>query len=332
MAYRCDDVTRSNDLAENRGQLVHVAIDLDTAAMRLVERRLGEAGLETAFLRQPNELNEHLPEVRFLLLGRAPRLDWSKATSLELIQGSESGIDPLFPAEGLDVRVQIARGGAHAESAREHVLALLLSFARDLPRVQRQQQARTFRRFPLRPLAGQRLVVVGLGEVGRRVAEATTALGMDVVGVRARPTPTPGVHAVFGPAALAEALNDANYVVVALPLTSRTRNLFDQETLESLPFQTVLVNVSRSGVLDEAALERLLREGRLKGAAIDVPANPPLAETSSLWSCPNLIISPELASSVPNFLDPILDRFVENVRRVARGVPPEYAVSREMEY
>lgn len=312
---------------------VHVALPLDTAAMRLVERRLGEAGFRTAFLRQLGELEAHLPEVEFLLLGTAPRIDWTRATALRLLQASEPGLDPLFPAQGLAPGVQLAGiGDAHADAAREHVLGWMLAFARDLPRVLEQREKKRARRFPTRPLAGQRLAVVGLGAVGQRVARSAELLGMEVVGVRRHPAPTPAVREVLPTERLGDALAGADYAVFALPQTALTRELLGAQALEALPFRSAVVSVSRPGVLDLAALEGLLRRGQLKAAAVDLPERALPSENHSLWSCPGLFLTNALAAATPNALDPVLERFVENVARVSRGEVPAHAVSREAEY
>jgi phosphoglycerate dehydrogenase-like enzyme len=314
-------------------ELVHIAIALDTATMRLVERRLQEAFFEVAFLRTEQQLHEHLPAVRFVLADPLPRIDWSRATSLELVHGTGSGIDPLLPAEGLPAGVHIANcRGVHADAVRDHALALLLHFARDLPRAHEQQAARTFRPYRSVPLAGSTLCLVGFGEVGRRIATAARALGMRVRAVRASAAADPVLDDVYGPDALPEAVSAADYTVVCAPLTTRTRGLVGSEVVAAWPFRSVFINVARGAIVDQAALEAALRARRLSGAGLDVFAEEPLPPSSTLWSCPGLLITPHVAHLTPDHLDPVLDLFVENVALVRSGQPPRTAVAREREY
>lgn len=312
---------------------VHVALALDTATLRLVERRLQEADLDVAFMRSEAELAEQLPEVRFLLIDPPPRIDWSRARSLELLQGVSAGIDPLLPAEGLRPEAHIAScRGAHADAVRDHVFALVLAFARDLPRALELQRTCSFRPYPSVPLAGSTLCLVGLGEVGRRVANTARAFGMRVQAVRATGTPDPAADVVFTPEALTAAVADADYVVVCAPLTARSRGLVSREVIAALPFQSVFINVARGALVDASALEAALRQGRLRGAGLDVFADEPLPASSSLWHCPRLLLTPHVAGRTPDSLDPVLDRFIENVERVAQGKPPRASIGREREY
>lgn len=319
-------------LAPDAPPVVHVALTVDAGLRRLVQHHLEHAGLVPCFLTREALLLEQLPEIRFLLLGRPPRLDWQRATALQLIQVAGSGVDPLFPAQGLLPHVQIANArGAHADAVRDHVLAMIFAFARDLPRLFEQQRSKTFRAFPSASVAGQTVCVVGLGEVGSRVARACSALGFSVVGVNTAAS-HPDVERVFSPEQLSDAVAGADYTVVSLPLTSATRGLFDRAMIAALPLGSVLINVARGGIVDEIALSDALRAGRLRGAALDVFDKEPLAENSELWSCPRLLITPHSAGYTPDYLDAVLDLFVENVQRVQRGEAPLTAVSREREY
>jgi phosphoglycerate dehydrogenase-like enzyme len=312
--------------------VVHVALTVDAGRRRLIQHHLEHAGLAACFLAREALLLDQLGEIRFLLLGRPPRLDWQRATALQLIQIAGSGVDPLFPAQGLLPHVHIANArGAHADAVRDHVLAMLFAFARDLPRLIEQQRAKAFRAFPSVSVAGQTVCVVGLGQVGSRVARACSALGFQVVGVNAAGS-HPDVPRVFSSEQLSEAVAGADYTVVSLPLTSRTRGLFDRTMIAALPHGSVLINVARGGIVDEAALSDALRDGRLRGAALDVFDKEPLLENSELWSCPRLLLTPHSAGYTPDYLDPVLDLFVENVRRVQHGEAPLNPVLREREY
>jgi phosphoglycerate dehydrogenase-like enzyme len=314
-------------------RFVHVALKLDPLTQTSVERQIVAAGWQPAFVADAAQLTAHLPEVEMLLVGKPPRIDWSRAVRLRLLHVAGAGVDPLFPAEGLrpEVVVSNSRGG-QADAVRDHVLGLLLAFARDLPRALAQQRERRWQAFATRPLPGQTLCLVGLGEIGRRIAAAGAALGMRVVGVNRSGQAVPFVERVFPVAGIAEAISSANYTVLSLPFTSATKALFDAALLAVLPDHAVLINVARGGIIDESALEARLRAGKLRGAALDVFADEPLDRRSSLWTCPRMLITPHSAGYTPDYLEVVCGLFLDAADRVARGELPKTVVSREREY
>jgi phosphoglycerate dehydrogenase-like enzyme len=215
---------------------------------------------------------------------------------------------------------------------RDHALALLLAFERDLFRLQCEQRHARWSPRAGGSVRGKTAAILGLGEVGRSVAESCAMLGMRVIGVRTDPRPTPFVAEVYSLDDLDRVLRAADYLIVALPLTARTRARLGAEALSRLRPSAVLVVLSRGGIVDESALEAALRSGKLRGAALDVFLHEPLPVESSLWTCPNLVITPHVAGWVGDYLERALALFVENVDLVERGLPPRTRVLREREY
>ncbi len=312
---------------------VHVAIRLDDATQRDVSRQLGAVELTATFLPDQRQLQAHLPDIEWLLIGRPPRIDWSGAGKLRLLHVAGSGVDPLFPAVGLSERVIVSNCPTMtADAVRDHVLALLLALARDLPRAFEQQRQRSWRMYPAPSVVGQRVCVVGLGAIGLRVAAACTALGLEVVGVSRTARPAQHVSAIYGTDDLRLAVSRCNYVVLCVPLTSQTRGMFNRSVLEAMPTTAVLVNVARGGIVDETALVELLKQGRLRGAACDVFSDEPLPATSPLWTCPRLLITPHNAGFIPDYVPSAVHMFTQAIERVRAGERPAFVVSREAEY
>lgn len=315
------------------GIVVHVSLGLDTRMREIFEQRFAQVGATVRFVDSTDELHRHLHECQYLLVGRPPRIDWGAARELVLLQVAGTGVDPLFPALNLPEQVQIAnQRGPHEENVRDHVIALLLALARDLPRAFALQKERTWAPYSSAPLLGKRLTLLGYGGIGRRVAPVAKTLGMRVRAIRRAGGNAPGADECFPVTRLEQALVDTEFLVLALPLTSSTRGLVNRAVLERLPPRAWVINVSRGGILDEAALEGLLRSGRLAGAALDVFAEEPLPASSSLWSCPGLVITPHVAGSIPDYFERVLDCFVENVTRVRNGHVPASLVSRNHNY
>lgn len=249
------------------------------------------------------------------LAERAPNLRWVQATS--------SGIGPLVKRLGLagsPIRVSNA-AGIHAHALAEFVMLAALHFTKEVPRLERWKAEHHWEKYCALELAGTRLLVVGLGKVGQRVAELASAFGIEVVGIRKstdQPVP-PGVTRVAGPRELDAVLPDADFVVLIAPATSETAHLMDRRRLGLLPARAVLINIGRGSLVDEAALVDALAAGRLRGAALDVFAEEPLPSASPLWDLPNVLIAPHSVSTVPLENDRLVTLFVENLRRYLDG-------------
>ncbi len=314
-----------------RCETIHVCLpdDVDAVAMASVLEATGRAVIVLA----QEELGLRLGEIDVLFCGAVPAIDWSSAGSLRLVQMLGSGVDSLWPADGLPREVQVANArGLHVAEIRDHALALMLSFERELPRLAAQQMKRQFEPFPTGSVTGKTLSILGVGEIGRGLAKAARALGMRVVGTRMHPEPCADIDETLGPDDAARALEVADYAVVLLPLTSRTRGSIDRAMLARLRAHAVLLVLSRGGIVDEMALEEALRSGRLRGGALDVFAVEPLPSSSTLWTTPNLVITPHQAGWMPDLVPRILALAIENIERVERGEPPRTAIDRQHRY
>ena len=215
--------------------------------------------------------------------------------------------------------------GVHVPNIPEHVLALLLAFARRLPQLLSAQRDRRWRdtetHAEVFEVSGQTLLLVGMGDIGLATGERAAALGMEVTGFRRRSgQPTPEfVTRVYWQEELHEALGNADHVLVSLPLTPATRGLIDAEALAAMRPGAFLYNVGRGPVVDQAALEAALAEGLLGGAGLDVTDPEPLPPESPLWAMENVIITAHTSGASPRFWDRAIELVVENVRRFRAG-------------
>jgi phosphoglycerate dehydrogenase-like enzyme len=249
------------------------------------------------------------------LIKRAPRLRWVQATS--------SGIGPLVEHLGLAGSPLLITNaaGIHAQPLAEFVLLTALHFAKEMPRINTWKGERHWERFCGQEVFGSRMTLIGLGHVGSRIAELSSALGMEVTGHRRTTggqTP-PGVRRVVDAAGLDAVLPETDILVIAAPDTPETTNLIDRRRLLLLPANAVVVNVGRGSLIDEQAMIELLHAGRLRGAGLDVFAKEPLPADSPLWAMPNVIISPHSASTVVQENDRLVDLFIENLHRYLDG-------------
>lgn len=315
-----------------RAQCIHVYMGHDERVRADLQALFAAAGRKIAFVDELT-IATILPEVDVLLCGLAPRIDWSCAKRLRLLHFMGAGIDHLWPAMGLDPRVVIANArGIHALEMRDHTLAMLLAFERELPLAIEQQRHRQWMPFVSGSLAGKTLGLMGLGEIGLPIARAARALGMRVMGMRNRALPTPEVDELVSRDELPRLLHAADYLVITAPLTSRTRGMIGAPELALLSPHAVIVVISRGGIVDETALVDALRQGRLRGAALDVFATEPLPASSDVWTAPNLLVTPHISGSVPGYLERAVQLFLTNLDRFERGENVLTPVDREREY
>lgn len=209
--------------------------------------------------------------------------------------------------DNIDVAACEARGicvipaaGANALSVAEYVIGTAMLLLRGAYQCTPEVAAGRWPRAALsqgRELHGKTLGLVGFGSIGQATAKLGQALGMRVVSCDAALAPDAPVYAAAGvrPLNLDGVLAAADVVSLHVPLLDTTRGLFGAARLAALKPGAVLVNTSRGGVVDEAALAQALREGRLGGAALDVFATEPLPPAPHFHDCPNLILTPHVA-------------------------------------
>jgi phosphoglycerate dehydrogenase-like enzyme len=253
------------------------------------------------------------------LLDRAPRL--------RLIQSIGAGTDQ-FPTAALaerGIRLASARG-VNARAVAEHAMALILALSRRLPEARDNQRRRHWRQMigdPARredEIGGKTLVVVGLGQIGDRLARLAKAFDMRVLGLRRDPARGPGAaDAAYPLAQFAALLPEADFVVLACPLTAETANLVDATAFRRMKPSARLVNVARGRIVDEAALIAALTEGRIAGAGIDVTADEPLAPSSPLWGIDEVLITPHTAGETRRYEDNVIAILLDNLSRLRRG-------------
>ena len=231
--------------------------------------------------------------------------------------------------------------GIHAEPMADWVLAAVAYFSRGLDQMVAAQASRrwakgdfTDRRPALPELRDLRVGIVGLGGIGSAVAARMTALGMQVAGVRRRPQrgAPPGVSWVGGLDQLMRLAGESDVLVIAAPLTATSTGTVSRAVLEGLPPGAVVVNVSRGGILDEAALLELIDAGRLRGAALDVFATEPLPADHPFWRHPAVLVSPHVSAVTERFWARELGLILGNLRRYLGGEPLTNVVDLEAGY
>jgi phosphoglycerate dehydrogenase-like enzyme len=174
-----------------------------------------------------------------------------------------------------------------------------------------------------RSFSGSTVGVVGLGAIGRAVAERAHAMGARVIGVR-RNAQLGGfafVEAIYAPEQLHEMLGQCDAVVLSAPSTATTADLFDAAAFAAMKPGAVFCNVARGALVDEVALLDALHSGHLGAAALDVTKQEPIPSDSPLWHVPRLQLSPHSAGALEGYIDNLFDLFADNLSRYLRREP-----------
>ncbi len=248
----------------------------------------------------------------------APALRWVHVHSA----GADREIYQSLLARGVAVTTS---QGASDPVVAQTAIAGVLALARRLPTLASDQRDRAWRplldeRTP-RDLAGQHAVVVGWGGIGQRIGALLGALGLEISVVRHSGAAVPQARGTVDYDGLRALLPGADWLVLACPLTSATRNLVDRQALAALPRHAMLVNVARGHVIDEAGLIAALQAGLLGGAFLDVFQHEPLPPDSALWDLPNVIVTPHSAGFSDGNAARVRRLFVDNLNRWLAGEP-----------
>jgi phosphoglycerate dehydrogenase-like enzyme len=202
----------------------------------------------------------------------------------------------------------------------EYVLGLILMFAKDLRGTLARQRERRWEHRETETIAGARVLILGAGGVARAIAPLLRAAGMEVqvVGRTAR-TGRPDIGDVRASSEVDGLLPSADYVVLALPLTSETRGYLDGRRIALLSPRARIVNIGRGPLVDEDALAAALRSGAIAGAALDVFATEPLPPEHPFWAMDGVIVSPHMSGDRIGWEREVVAHFVENLRRWLDG-------------
>jgi phosphoglycerate dehydrogenase-like enzyme len=215
----------------------------------------------------------------------------------------------------------------HGPVVAEHVIALIFALAKKIPDSVRLQEKHVWGQQILwdelphiREIADATVGMVGLGSIGRPVVRSAKALGMRVIAVREHPEKgSEGADAVFGPTQIDDVFRQADYIVLAAPVTDSTKAIVNAERLALMKPDACLINVGRGQLVDEPALAAALREKKIGGAALDVFPKEPLVADSPLWDVPNLLITPHTAALTDKVWERQYALFSENLRRYLKG-------------
>jgi glyoxylate/hydroxypyruvate reductase A len=279
----------------------------------------------------PGDAAELIGDTEVLYAWKFPPHLLAKAARLKWLQAMGAGVDWAIVRE-LPSSVVVTRApGVFGPWMAEYVVGWCAWVTQ---RIETYREAQRQRRWldhvlPDR-LLGKTLAIVGLGDIGRAIARAARAFGMRVVGVSRSGRRVREAERVYKVGELTQALADADFVVILLPLTSETLGLIGADALAAMKPTAWLVNIARGAVVNEAALLEALEHRRIAGAILDVFASEPLPPHHPLWRTDNVVITPHIAGpSTPEEIAPV---FNDNLARYLAGRPLRHVVDRARGY
>jgi len=259
------------------------------------------------------------------------------AKKLRWIHSTAAAVHQLMSPElrASDIVVTNARS-VHGPVVAEHAIALMFALAKRLPAAVRYQQQQVWAQEQIScqnphptELAGSTLGLIGYGAIGSEVARSAAALGMRVLVVRQHPQKESGVEQTFG---LDEIIAQSDFLVLAAPLTEKTRHIINAERFARMKPEAYVINVARGALIDEAALTDALRNRRIGGAALDVFDHEPLPTGSPLWELDNLLITPHTAATTDKMWERHYALIKENLGRYLAGEPLLGLVDKQVGY
>ena len=253
-------------------------------------------------------------------------VDWDGVVNggrLRWIQSSAAGMDHCLVPAVIQSDIQVtSASGVLSDQVAEHAVAMMTGWFRGLPVFFRAQQQKEYIRRPTRDLTGKTVGIVGLGGVGRRLAEVLASFRTRILAVDMFPVDKPDwVEALWPTDRLDEMLSQVDVLVLALPLSETTRGMVDAEFFAKMKPGSLFVNMARGPLVIHGDLIDSLAGGHLAGAVIDVADPEPLPPESPLWEMPGVIITPHVAGQSESRIDKATELFCRNLRRWQAGRP-----------
>ena len=211
--------------------------------------------------------------------------------------------------------------GANAPEVAELAFAGVMWGAKHLGELRAQQLQHEWKKLDLQAMSASTILIIGLGAIGSRVAAFSKAFGMTVLGIRRSADPVPNVDHQGTLGDLAALLPQADFVVLAIPISDEASNLIDRNAFTLMKNTATLVNVGRGALIDTDALRDALADGTIAQACLDVLPVEPWPADDDLWDVPNLLITPHNGSRSPLYPIRVSEIWLDNLKRYVQEKP-----------
>lgn len=251
-------------------------------------------------------------------------------SKLKWVQSVYAGVEPLVdPAQRRDYILTNARG-VFGASMSEYIFGYILFHEKKMLERIRDQQTKQWKRSESGILPGKTIGLLGVGSIGAHLASTAKHFRMTVRGFTRESETSTQVDRYYHGKELLAFADGLDYLVSVLPRTKETNQIVDADVLRVLPPQAIFINVGRGNAVDESALVRALKEGKLAAAVLDVFEKEPLPEDHPFWTTPNLYMT--FHTSAISYPEDITELFIENYQLYLEGKPLKYVVDFERGY
>lgn len=297
----------------------------------LVTQRFPE--LSVVAVSTPADAEAHVGQADVIAGWGFPPALLKEAGNLRWFHKFAAGVDDIVSADTLPETAALTRtdGRVFGRRMAEYVIAYMLAFTQNIPRILTQQAERQWKPFLTQRVAGKTVGIAGVGDIGQEIVRRAAALDMRVVGWRRSAEDVEGVERMYvGADEFQPFLAACDFIVVVLPLTEETRGLFDEDAFAAMRDGVYIINVGRGPIVQEDALIKALDSGKVAGATLDVFDVEPLPEEHPFWRMDNVIVTPHMSG--PTVAEEVTAPFLENMERFLAGRPLLKQVDRHRGY
>lgn len=235
------------------------------------------------------------------------------APNLKWIHFLSAGVDGIWNLKfDKNKYIMSKSSGVHAIPMAEFSIAGILHFLKGFHVFHKQQRNKQWSRHWLDEATGKTVAILGLGAIGKEIAKRCKRMGMRVTGVATTIRQIENVDVVVDQSDIKTVLAEADFVVICLPLTQQTKGLLNEDTLKCIKYGAYMIDISRGTTVDQTALVKLLENGRIGGAVLDVFEKEPLPTDSPLWELDNVLITPHVSGTTPHYMERAIDIFLQN--------------------
>ena len=289
--------------------------------------------MEVNFLPKGESLSDHLSDVE-ILYGTVPEAALPHAKSLQWVMQPFVGVEgSMYPAFKESSITLVNSRRLYGPQLAEHAFALLLSLTRGIHTQLDLMREKKWEWLPCVEVSGMTMGILGLGGIGRAVAQRAKAFDFNVIAADPEPMDKPDTVDELGQLDwLPEFLSRSEVLTVCCPITPETHKLLSHAEFEALPDGCYFINVSRGRVVDEAALIAALESGKVAGAGLDVTYTEPCPPDNPLWTLPNVILTSHTAGASQNIAKRAMELFIDNMHKYVKGEPLANVVDKEKGY
>lgn len=324
-------------IIQNKEESLNPMLQLNETHIRQIEQQFPKVEV-TVVDDVKGEVDPKIEEAEIILTSRLHNIDFQKAKNLKWVHVTAAGVDRI-PEDILNSDILITNSsGVHSIPIAEHVFVFILMFERQVHKsfrvqIEEKKWIRDYKILSVSELHGKTIGIIGLGAIGKKIAELAKAFDMKVLAVvRNLREKDDNVDELYPTDGLDKVLQNSDYVVVCLPLTKETYHLFDYEKFIEMKPSAYFINIGRGKVVNEKDLIKVLKGDVIAGAGLDVFEEEPLPSDSELWKLENVIITPHYSGWTPYYMNRVIDIFCENLKAYLKKKKMPNLIDKELGY